>query len=586
MELLRRNKTLPTTSPTHGKFSRAASYYDWVKGAIWDAQDEWRDQSRVGRYKIAVGEHNRPFIEVIRERSEYDLPLISAFMDRTPGLLHWEHDTLCVEAFCESAHNILDGPDQERRQDSHSSHLDEPKAWVSDRNYWLCRDGMAQERLYGSVLSRLELYQFLRRERFRLNSAGEMIGPSRQLHITNPDGASVLAILRTAPYPHVDGLRDLLSNYISSSPAPNLSLRVSDFWHASFVINFNLPFFAIGPSRRQDKRVFYTSNHKFRARYPLDSLNLQDPRSRLGNGQNFSFQDKLVLHEAVYALTATGPNVSVDPIINEPELKEPMNMWLPRQYCLAALAKQLDKILGYHSHVHEVFKHNLEVYMSSTREGSSETVYPSVKPAWKGFPELLGKVIFCNLKLIEAVDDFLEKDVQVSLDGAPLGALWKSLRGDTKAMKSLRYIKDCLNRLRATGGKLEQIKESFEELRREKKFDHADEQKDRDKRNQEFTIAAFVFGILTLIAQVYSGKPQKDDSESWPLYITMVVSHVAKHGRLLIAYFKKTAESAEGNPETGSLRRFIAWLWKHSGCAFFLRYLVRLLRNEQQLLPR
>ncbi|KAF6530122.1 hypothetical protein HZS61_001434 [Fusarium oxysporum f. sp. conglutinans] len=537
MELLRRNKTLPTTSPTHGKFSRAASYYDWVKGAIWDAQDEWRDQSRVGRYKIAVGEHNRPFIEVIRERSEYDLPLISAFMDRTPGLLHWEHDTLCVEAFCESAHNILDGPDQERRQDSQSSHLDEPKAWVSDRNYWLCRDGMAQERLYGSVLSRLELYQFLRRERFRLNSAGEMIGPSRQLHITNPDGASVLAILRTAPYPHVDGLRDLLSNYISSSPAPNLSLRVSDFWHASFVINFNLPFFAIGPSRRQDKRVFYTSNHKFRARYPLDSLNLQDPRSRLGNGQNFSFQDKLVLHEAVYALTATGPSephwtvycfdedffeeednedddgdegdeesdddddqsldVSVDPIINEPELKEPMNMWLPRQYCLAALAKQLDKILGYHSHVHEVFKHNLEVYMSSTREGSSETVYPSVKPAWKGFPELLGKVIFCNLKLIEAVDDFLEKDVQVSLDGAPLGALWKSLRGDTKAMKSLRYIKDCLNRLRATGGKLEQIKESFEELRREKKFDHADEQKDRDKRNQEFTIAAFVSLALT-----------------------------------------------------------------------------------------
>ncbi|KAF5689472.1 arginyl-trna synthetase [Fusarium circinatum] len=466
MQLLRRNKTLPTTSPTHGKFSHAASYYDWVKGAIWDVQDEWRDQSRVGRYKIAVVEHNRPFIDVIRERSEYDLPLISTLMDRTPGLLHWEQDTLCVEAFCENAHGILNGLDQERRQDSQASQVEEPKAWVSDRNYWLCRDGMAQDKLYGPVLSRLELYQFLKRERFRLNSAGEMIGPSRQLHVTNPDG---------------------------------------DFWHASFVINFNLPFFAIGPSRRQDKRVFYTSNHRFRNRYPLDSLNLQDPRSRLGNGQNFSFQDKLVLHEAVYALTATGPSephwtvycfeedffeeednkdddggegdddddddesldVSVDPIINEPELKEPMNMWLPRQYCLAALAKQLDKILGYHSHVHEVFKHNLEVYMSSTREGSSGTTYPSAKPAWKGFPELLGKVIFCNLKLIEAVDDFLEKDVQVSLDGAPLGALWKSLRGDTKAMKSLRYIKDCLNRLRATGGKLEQIKESFEELRRE-----------------------------------------------------------------------------------------------------------------------
>ncbi|KAF4945590.1 hypothetical protein FGADI_11846 [Fusarium gaditjirri] len=590
MQLLRRNKTLPIASPAHSKFSRAASYYDWVKGAIWDGPDEWRDQSSIDRYKISAVEHNKPFVDVIKERSGHDFSEISAFMDRNPGLLHWEHDTLCVEAFCQGAHEILDNPDPDRAEGNQLSKENGPEAWVSDRNYWLTQDGIAQEHWYGTMLDHLKFYQVLKNERFRLNSAGEMIGPARQVYINNPDGASVLAILRTAPHPHADGLRDLLSNYISSSPAPNLSLRVSDFWNASFVINFNLPFFAIGPSGKQDKRVFHTSKHKFRARYPLDSLNLQDPRSRLGCGENFSFQHKLVLHEAVYALTTTGPSephwttycfdenffeqdedetsdgdegededrdesleVSVDPIIDEAELKGPMKMWLPRQYSLAALAKQLDKILGYHAHVHEVFKHNLDIYMSSARDGSVENIYPSVKPAWKGFPELLGKVIFCNLKLIEAVDDFLAKDVQVNPDGAPQGVLWQSLRHNARALKSLRSIKDSLNRLRATGGKLEQIKETFEELRREKKFDHADEQKDREKRNQEITIALFV--SLNFKSIVYSGKPQKDDPESWPLYIAMVVlfvvictagilyivrRRVTRYGNALMAYFKES----------------------------------------------
>ncbi|KAF5603050.1 arginyl-trna synthetase [Fusarium pseudocircinatum] len=579
------------------------SYYDWVKGAIWDGPDEWRDQSRIDRYKISAVEHNKPFVEVIKERSGYDFSEISAFMDRNPGLLHWEHDTLCVEAFCQGADEILDNPDADRAPDGQLSKEDRPEAWVSDRNYWLSQDGIAQEHWYGQVLDRLGFYQVLKNERFRLNSTGEMIGPARQVYINNPDGASVLAILRTAPHPHADGLRDLLSNYISSSPTPNLSLRVSDFWNASFVLNFNLPFFAIGPSEKQDKRVFHTSKHKFRARYPLDSLNLQDPRSRLGCGENFSFQKKLVLHEAVYALITTGPSEphwtaycfdenffeededeesedeesgdededeslepSVDPIIDEAELKGPMNMWLPRQYSLAALAKQLEKILGYHTHVHEVFKHNLDIY---------------------------------------AVDDFLAKDVQVNPDGAPQGVLWQSLRNNSKAMKSLRSIKDSLYRLRATGGKLEQIKETFEELRREKKFDHADEQKDREKRNQEFTIAAFVFGILTLIAQVYSGKPQKDDPESWPLYIAMVVlfvvictagilyiirRRVTRLGNALLAYFKERLgtikEKSKNNSKTETIQRCIGWLWAKLGGAGLPPYIMRILGRKEHLLPK
>lgn len=164
MQPLRRNTTLPIASPAHSKFSRAASYYDWVKGAIWDGPDEWRDQSKIDRYKISAVEHNKPFVEVIKERSGYDFSEISAFMDRNPGLLHWEHDTLCVEAFCQGADEILDNPVQDRAQDNQLTKENGPEAWVSDRNYWLSQDGIAQEHWYGQVLDRLGFYQVLKNE--------------------------------------------------------------------------------------------------------------------------------------------------------------------------------------------------------------------------------------------------------------------------------------------------------------------------------------------------------------------------------------------------------------------------------------
>ncbi|CAJ0545386.1 Ff.00g088590.m01.CDS01 [Fusarium sp. VM40] len=438
---------------------------------------------------------------------------ISAFMDRHPTSYRSTNDKFYLEAFCKGASFLLDNSNIHALQNFHLAHIDEPKAWVSDRNYWLSQDGAAVSTWYGNVLGRHDLYKVLQNERFRDNSAGEMIGPPRQLFISNPDGASVLAILRTAPHAHVDGLRDLLANYIQSSPAPNLTMRVSNFWNKSFVINITLPFFAISPSSMQDKRIFNTSKHRFRARYRLDSLNLQDPRSRLGCGQSYSFQDKLVLHEAVFAMTTTGPSerhwttycfdehffadeprlegedededeqgeeeeddeddeedddeeppANIDPILTEPELN--VNSWLPRQYSLVALATQLERISGYHSDVHEVFKHNLDLYMASAEDGIADNIYPSVKQDWKGFPELLGRVIFCNMNVTKEIDNFLETDIQLCPNGLPQGVLWQSLRTDVRSLKSLEEIKTCRNRLRALGGKLEQIKESFEELRR------------------------------------------------------------------------------------------------------------------------
>lgn len=104
--------------------------------------------------------------------------------------------------------------------------------------------------------------------------------------------------------------------------------------------------------------------------------------------------------------------------------------------------------------------------MASAEDGIADNIYPSVKQDWKSFPELLGRVIFCNMNVTKEIDNFLETDIQLCPNGLPQGVLWQSLRNDVRSLKSFEEIKTCRNRLRALGGKLEQLKESFEELRR------------------------------------------------------------------------------------------------------------------------
>lgn len=118
-------------------------------------------------------------------------------MDRHPST-RGERETLCVEAFCQGADLVLDGIDPTELLGHQLANVDEPKAWISDRNYWLLRDIDAENPLYENVLGRLEFYRVLQNEvrmglvflaiiatntiqRFREGPSGEMIGPIRNL---------------------------------------------------------------------------------------------------------------------------------------------------------------------------------------------------------------------------------------------------------------------------------------------------------------------------------------------------------------------------------------------------------------------
>ncbi|KAI1067962.1 hypothetical protein LB507_004501 [Fusarium sp. FIESC RH6] len=626
MPFLRRNTAPSPTLPIHNGPSRVASYLDWMTTAssvIWTERDEWKKQYKIVKY--SASEHNKPFIEVLAERSGWDCQEISNFMDQRSSP-RGEYEAQRVEAFCKGAEGLL-GPGVPNR-DQQLMNDEEPRAWVSDRNYWLLKDDPTTTFRHGNVLGRIDFYNILQKERYRESLSGDMVGPIRHLFVSNPDGASVLAILKTANEFQVPALHELLANYITTDPNPSISLEVSDLWNTSYVISFTLPFYAIGLGGREDKRTLH-DKEQFRARYDLEYFSKEELRSILTDTRHLNLQEKLVLHQGVYSFSATGvteehwtaycfddeffesepriledegemqsPEEYLDPILDEVDVGDTATQWRPRQYSLVALAKRIDKVHGHHTLVHAVFKHSLDSYAHSIRNGPNSNHSHSNEQAWKRYPGLLSKVIFCNNKNIKEIEGFLKHDIQLDQAGVPQGMLWQSLRSDIKAIKALRAITKNLKKLKRVGDKLEEIQSSFKGLRHERELECADQQKTRDERAKEFVIVMVVFAILTLIAEVYSGKPQKGDEASQPGYIFLVASfsficiagilymlriHIAEYMKKAKGFIKTKRSALRNSQVVVMLIKFACHIYSRLTSLF--RILRRCWRREGSVLP-
>lgn len=171
MPFLRRTTSPPPTLPVYNDTPRATSVFDRVftytselRGTIFAEQDEWKKQCRkIKNVKYSASEHNKPFTEVLTERAEEDCPEISTVMNLHPSI-RGGYETLCVEAFCKGAELVLLGIHPSQAQGSQLAEVQEPKAWVSDRNYWLLKDGASDTSFYGNVLDRVKFYEVLQIE--------------------------------------------------------------------------------------------------------------------------------------------------------------------------------------------------------------------------------------------------------------------------------------------------------------------------------------------------------------------------------------------------------------------------------------
>ncbi|EMT61293.1 hypothetical protein FOC4_g10014347 [Fusarium odoratissimum] len=475
-------------------------------------------------------DENKAYLEVLHATGP-EIDEIPAFMTPYPGSPRWERRVLLIEGFCEGADFTLrnfvpDDAGSSRLQDTQ-----EPKAWVA----------------YGHIVNNVELYEIVQQKRFCEDSPEKVPGSSRRIYISNSNGVSILALLRTAPASHVSGFRKLFAGYRDPNPIADLSLSDADWWGAAnFVISFNLPFFAIGTQDNQDSRTL-SENQYLRGQYDLDYLYLRDETATADQQINTSFHERAVLHEAVYSHVITGRSehywtavcldgvffeeeprraeeeiveASEDPVIIQVELKATGTTRSPRAYALAYLEKELEKIVEYHGNVQDWFSKSLDRYVECCHLGKCECHLCSFST---NISDLLGRVIYFNSNSASKVNDFLARHIILGQKELLQGPLWQVLQGDYGALGSLRGIKSSFSQLSDIDGHLMILKEKEKVFRRERENHHAKERQKRDKRMQQITIVAFVLAILNLFAQVYAGKPDRQDSSSTPGYLTLVI---------------------------------------------------------------
>ncbi|EWG36358.1 hypothetical protein FVEG_00425 [Fusarium verticillioides 7600] len=530
-----------------GRFTSAT--YELVVTAASDWADKYEWGKRFGhRVRIRVSEENRPFIDVFRETYEDDedeeTNEVVAFMLRYPSSPRWEDRLTQVSEFCQGADFVIvnfipDDPNNPRLKDAQ-----EPRAWIFDCHL-NPQIPVPPNPLHDRLLTNMEFHEALKQERFSKDSEQEIIGNTRRIYISNPNGVSILSLLRRTPASQVEGFRKLFANYLSQSPVPELSLRETDWWGLGFVIECNLPYLAISTHDRSDTRTL-SQDKNLRARDDIDFLNLKSSTTPRDQQQRSCVPDNAVLHVAVFSLMITGRSEQhsttvclddeffdqesrlmsdeeieslagrEDPITLQPEFKRARS---PRAYLLVALEGQLERIVDHHANAQDQLKYSIELYNTISEDRS-----PAMDQWIKRFPLILNKLVHFNSRLGEKVNHFLTDDAMVGSDGIPYGPLWQGLQAEPGAIKSLRAIRRYCGLLRDINAGLEHLREAYEDVRRKRKNDFAAEQQTRDRTIEQVTVAAFGLAIMNLIAQVYTGKPGKDDESSRPAYITMVVS--------------------------------------------------------------
>ncbi|RSL55960.1 hypothetical protein CEP53_006944 [Fusarium sp. AF-6] len=490
--------------------------------------DEWKE--RFGRtIDLSVSVENRSFIDILRENLD-EVSEVEMFCYPSMLSARSERAVSHVKRFCEGASFALDVCVASDAENPTIADIQEPEAWVSDRN----QDFEYPQPNYPRILDCKKLYLVLQKKRFPDSTSDDTVDRCRRIYIANPNGSSVLALLRTAPASQVEGLRQLFVDYIKPAPEPKIILRESDWWGGCFIFSFNLPFFGI---QYQEDLGNISSNGKrpFRCRRNLSFLN---PRNDDSTSPRPAF-----LHEAVWSFMVTGKSdrywtavfFDENPFDEEPRLEvdeglvedlDPIILqdeWVikttsPRSYALAALIPALSRIVDHHADILDWLKTSFGHQISATRQDPPAKVPPEDIQEWMGkFRDILEQVTDSHSSLLLKLDHFLSEDVMLDTDALPRGRLWRSLQSDAGSLKALLRIKQYHHELRDIEVELRRLLRKTEGGTKNSSFNQG------QKLVELFRLLATLllinppspsqFRAANLQSQAFG--PQADNGESW-----------------------------------------------------------------------
>ncbi|CAM1504759.1 Fc.00g023500.m01.CDS01 [Cosmosporella sp. VM-42] len=531
----------------------------WVADALWP--DDWA--SRFSPKKpISPTIENKPYLSLKGPLNGFGSD-IRFFIAQDSTLRRANRRAVTIEGFCIGAEPFLDSfIHLQTKLDVESLTRDEqqPKAWVSDRN--LIPQDPNHPHQYEAMLSSPRFYELLRLARFSETVDPQndvVVAPPRRIYIADPEGPSILSLIRTVPFSQARALRELFGHYVTSTPVPLIRvLEYPDWSTGVFSLHFNLPFYALSTTGKQDTRTIFKGKKPFRKMIDLGFLIPSQTGKEEIDGEDAISNGPAFLHEAACSLIVTGPHAQCwtavclnDEFFMEASKFEPVKVngptdevpesaddmeatestrsedlmalasdpitdvagedstASPRTYFLQGLAAALIGILQYQQDIHDWFQESIQKH----KDAPSNIVI-----GWrKRFQEVLKCVLERQSLSIDQLEKFLHQVALVGPSGVPKGHSMQSLASDNLAIKSLKSIIESLDELREVEQTLQRFMKSCEEARRERKDEHAEElklladyQKDLGRKLETLTFFGVAIGMLSLAAQLYSCLPENN----------------------------------------------------------------------------
>ncbi|SCV28748.1 uncharacterized protein FFB14_01966 [Fusarium fujikuroi] len=183
---------------------------------------------------------------------------------------------------------------------------------------------------------------------------------------------------------------------------------------------------------------------------------------------------------------------------NDSKTPEEMLRHSPRTFFLHTMSLSLDRVLDQHTMILEVFQDfskRQARYLSKSAKQPNQFADNS-----RRLKEALRQVLNSITVLTRNVQEFLSNDPRKDLEDVPNG-------GDFADGSKPNDMETLLRRIKSLCGRLHDVQLAYQQL--EAKLTSISREQEelvkmrRDRSSEEFMVAAFVFGILTLIAQIY-----------------------------------------------------------------------------------
>ncbi|KAG4287464.1 hypothetical protein FPRO06_05116 [Fusarium proliferatum] len=256
--------------------------------------------------------------------------------------------------------------------------------------------------------------------------------------VTDLDGASILALMRTMSCRQVAILRPIIMSYVTTNIDPYIQINEIQWWGScQHHLRFQFPFFKLVSEGYNDPRTMSKAGEPFRTRLSLSFLTQCSGETLLSqHGQVTLCESVISFGIAVYSIdywdvycfeegdadmSIFGFDFEDQESGSESDFQMPEEMLRhsPRTYFLYAMNLSLDRVLDQHAEILEVFQDFIKGrgrYSSKSAKQRNGSAHNN-----RQLKEVICQLLHSVTVLTRNVQEFLSNDPRKDLEGVPHG---------------------------------------------------------------------------------------------------------------------------------------------------------------------